>query len=105
MKKKECPNPIIISSNMGIGNLVKETLSTVSYINPPFAFPAPKEKRKCISASAWMRPASARMQKNIKKRKFFLFFIFYFLIFPRVHADAVTGPPKRNQCLHGQEIK
>jgi hypothetical protein len=36
---------------MGIGNLVKETLPTTPYINPPFAFPAPKEKRKCISVS------------------------------------------------------
>jgi hypothetical protein len=53
MKKKECPNPIIISSNMGIGNLVKEMLLSASYINPPFAFPAPKKKRKYISASAW----------------------------------------------------
>jgi hypothetical protein len=44
MKKKECPNRIIISSNMEIGNLVKETLLPTSYINLPFAFPAPKEK-------------------------------------------------------------
>jgi hypothetical protein len=55
--KKECPNPIIISSNMGIRNLVKETLPSAPYINPPFAFPASKEKRKYISASA-------RMEKN-----------------------------------------
>jgi hypothetical protein len=41
--KKKCPNPIIISSNMGIGNLVKETLSYAPYITPPFAFPASKE--------------------------------------------------------------
>jgi hypothetical protein len=64
-EKKECPNPIIISSNMGIGNLVKETLPSASYINPPFAFPAPEEKHKCIKAST--RPASAWMEKKIKK--------------------------------------
>jgi hypothetical protein len=45
-EKKECPNPSIISSNMGIGNLIKETLLPTVYINPPFAFPAPKEKHK-----------------------------------------------------------
>jgi hypothetical protein len=44
MKKKECPNPIIISSNMGIGNLVKETVFVCILYQPPFAFPAPKEK-------------------------------------------------------------
>jgi hypothetical protein len=53
MGKKECPNPIIISSNMGVGNLVKEMLPSASYINPPFTFPAAKEKRKCISVSVW----------------------------------------------------
>jgi hypothetical protein len=52
MKKKRSPNPIIISSNMGIGNLVKEILPFTPYINPPFAFPAPKEKHKYISVSA-----------------------------------------------------
>jgi hypothetical protein len=51
MKKKECPNPIIISSNIGVGNLVKEMLPSAPYINLPFAFPSTKEKRKCISAS------------------------------------------------------
>jgi hypothetical protein len=72
MKKKEFPNPIIISSNMGIENLVKKMLPFASYINPPFAFPAPKEKRKCISTSERIRagltdvlaqtqPASVRM--------------------------------------------
>jgi hypothetical protein len=44
MKKKECPNPIIIASNMGIGNLVKETAFIRTLPQPPFAFPAPKEK-------------------------------------------------------------
>jgi hypothetical protein len=52
-EKKECPNRIIISSNMEIGNLVKEMLPPIPYINPPFAFPAPKEKQKCISVSVW----------------------------------------------------
>jgi hypothetical protein len=51
MKKKECPNPIIISSNIGVENLVKKMLLSAPYINPPFAFPVAKEKRKCISAS------------------------------------------------------
>jgi hypothetical protein len=64
MKKKECPNPIIIFSNMGIGNLVKQTLPSAPYIKPPFAFSGPKEKHKCISASARMRPTSARTEKN-----------------------------------------
>jgi hypothetical protein len=68
MKKKECPNPIIISSNMGIGNLVKETLPSTLYINPPFAFLAPKEKRKCISAVA-----RTRKNNNLKKKINFFF--------------------------------
>jgi hypothetical protein len=55
MKKKEFPNPIIIFSNVGIGKLVKEMLPSTPYINPPFAFPAPKENRKCISTSAWTK--------------------------------------------------
>jgi hypothetical protein len=59
MKKKECPNPIIISSNMGVGNLVKEMLPSTPYINLPFAFPATKEKYKYISASM-------RMENKIK---------------------------------------
>jgi hypothetical protein len=90
MKKKECPNPIIISSNMGIGNLVKETLPSAPYINPPFAFPAPKEKRKCISASAQTRPASVRMN----------FFIFLYLFC--VRADAITGPRQEAPRPHGR---
>jgi hypothetical protein len=52
MKKKECPNPIIISSNMGVGNLAKEMLQSAPYINPQFAFTVAKEKHKCISTSA-----------------------------------------------------
>jgi hypothetical protein len=60
-EKKECPNQIITSSNMGITNLVKETLPPTPYIKPPFAFPTPKEKHKCISASA-------RMEKKIKMK-------------------------------------
>jgi hypothetical protein len=63
--KKECPNPIIISSNMGIGNLVKETLASTPYINPPFTFPAPREKHKCISASASTGPASVRTHSHL----------------------------------------
>jgi hypothetical protein len=43
MKKKECPNPIIISSNMEIGNLVKETLPSAPYINPPLHFQPPRK--------------------------------------------------------------
>jgi hypothetical protein len=30
MKKKECPNPIIISPNMEVGNLVREMLPSTS---------------------------------------------------------------------------
>jgi hypothetical protein len=54
MEKKECPNPINISSNIGIGNLVKETASNRTLYQPPFAVAAPKEKRKYISASMRM---------------------------------------------------
>jgi hypothetical protein len=71
-EKKECPNPIIISSNMGVGNLIKEMLPFASYINLPFAFPAAKEKRKCISASARTQPMSTRTKKKQKKKQFFL---------------------------------
>jgi hypothetical protein len=46
-EKKECQNPIIISSNMGIGNLVKETLLSAPYINPHSHFQVP---RKNVSA-------------------------------------------------------
>jgi hypothetical protein len=69
-EKKECPNRIITSSNIGITNLVKETLPPTPYIKPPFAFPTPKEKHKCISTSA-------RMEKKFKI-KF------------RVHADGTS---------------
>jgi hypothetical protein len=31
-KNKKCPNPIIISSNMGIGNLARETLPTIGHL-------------------------------------------------------------------------
>jgi hypothetical protein len=75
-EKKECPNRIIISSNMGIGNLVKETLLSTSYINPPFAFPAPKEKSKCISASV-------RTHSRVRADGNFYFYFFSF---------AQTGP-------------
>jgi hypothetical protein len=63
MKEKECPNPIIISSNMEVGNLVKEMLLSASYINIPFAFLAAKEKRKCISAITRTGLASVWMEK------------------------------------------
>jgi hypothetical protein len=48
---------------MEIGNLVKETIPSAPYINPPFAFPAPKEKHKCISA-----PASTKKNKKFLVR-------------------------------------
>jgi hypothetical protein len=54
---------------------------------PPFAFPAPKEKHKCISASARTQPASAWTE--------FLICIFFNKKIPRlrgrtrVHADAL----------------
>jgi hypothetical protein len=92
---------------MGIGNLVKETLPFAPYINPPFAFPAPKEKRKCISASA---------QTGI------LFFIFYFFstsmrmglafapvdpasvrTYARVRADEVL--PHMDEAKTGPRVK
>jgi hypothetical protein len=127
-EKKQCPNPIIISSNMGIGNLVKETASVRTLHQPPFAFPAPKEKRKCISASAQMqkkkteknlfyffpslsvptRPASAWTQeKNNNNNNFFN------KIFPRPHGVAdgkkrfiyffpITGPRGRGSRPHRQ---
>jgi hypothetical protein len=84
MEKKECPNPINTSSNMGIGNLVKETASVRTLNQPPFAFPAPKEKRKCISASMRTRPASVQTQK--KK----IFNIFSFPFFFLVRADRAN---------------
>jgi hypothetical protein len=71
-EKKECPNRIIISSNMGIGNLVKETLPPTPY----------KEKHKCISVSAQTRPTSVQTKQ--------------FLFFPRpgghTHATTQTQP-------------
>jgi hypothetical protein len=77
-ESKKCPNPIIISSNMGIGNLVKETIQSAPYINPPFAFPAPKEKRKYISASA---------RTNL--------FIYLFFPCPRGHVSASAWTEKK----------
>jgi hypothetical protein len=70
-EKKECPNRIITSSNMEITNLVKETLLPTSYINPPFAFPAPNEKHKCISASMWM---GIFFSPLLHRRDFFILF-------------------------------
>ena len=61
MKNKKCPNPIIISSNIGIQNFVKEMLPFAPYMNPPFAFPPAKEKRK-------YRSTSVRMEKKILKK-------------------------------------
>jgi hypothetical protein len=91
MKKKECPNPIIISSNMGIGNLVKETLPSAPYINPPFAFPGPKEKRKCISSSARTRPTSVQTGKiKIKLKKLKKFHLR--ADGTNVHEDTLTRP-------------
>ena len=51
-EKKECPNRINTSLDMGITNLVKETLPPTPLIKPPFAFPTLKEKHKYISMSA-----------------------------------------------------
>jgi hypothetical protein len=107
MKKKECPNPIIISSNIGIGNLVKETLPSAPYINPPFAFPALKEKHKCISVSAQTQPASARTRKTNKKistsgqtrpasaqtdkkKQFYYYYYFILFYFSRIRRDATN---------------
>jgi hypothetical protein len=57
---------------MGIGNLVKETASIRTLHQPPFAFPALKEKHKYISASAIPRKCKK------KKKKIFYFILFYF---------------------------
>jgi hypothetical protein len=56
----------------GQGNASAHTLH-----QPPFAYPAPKEKRKYISASAWTEK-----------------FIFIFFL---IRVDAVTGPHGRHQ--------
>jgi hypothetical protein len=84
-EKKKCRNPIIISSNMGIGNLVKEMLPSAPYINPPFAFPTPKEKHKFISAYV--------------RTEFFIFF-------PRPQGctHASTSSHGRNQRPRGQDF-
>jgi hypothetical protein len=93
MKKKECPNPIIISSNMGIRNLVKETAFVRTLHQSPFAFPAPKEKRKCISASARMQPASVQTQKKNNNTFYSLFF--FFLV--RADKTSVCADGKINK--------
>ena len=55
---------------MEIGNLVKKTLPFASYINPPFAFLAPKEKHKYIGASAQTRLTShTNRKKKILNKK------------------------------------
>jgi hypothetical protein len=65
-ENKECPNPNIISSNIRVGNLVKEMLPSASYINPTFTFLVAKEKRKCISTSA----RTIKIKKDLKINKF-----------------------------------
>jgi hypothetical protein len=81
--KKECPNPINISSNTGIGNLVKETLLTAPYNNPPFAFPAPKEKRKYISVSS----QTQKLKIKVKNKKNYPMSV---QTQSRVHPDATS---------------
>jgi hypothetical protein len=80
-EQKECPNRIITSSNMGITNLVKETLPPIPYIKPPFTFPAFKEKHKCISASVrtWIFYISLIYFSCVRANK------------PHVHADKVLS--------------
>ena len=73
---------------MEIGNLVKEMLSFAPYINPPFAFQAPKEKRKCVHTNT----------KKIKTKIIYIYFIFYFCIC----SDSIIGPCRRDQCPRGQ---
>jgi hypothetical protein len=67
--------------------------SSAPYINPPFSFPAPKEKCKYISAFAWTGPTSARTYSRIcanKQKKFILNKMFFLsiLIFFCVRADG-----------------
>jgi hypothetical protein len=70
MKKKECPNPVVISSNIGVGNLFKEMLPSTPYINLPFAFPAAKEKRKCVRTDAAYIPTDGKKRKKKRKNYF-----------------------------------
>jgi hypothetical protein len=74
----------------GQGNASAHTLH-----QPPFAFQAPKEKHRCISAVVQMRPTSAWTGE------FIFLFIFYFFLYPcgrdqrphgRSHASTQTGP-------------
>jgi hypothetical protein len=83
----------------GQGNVFVCTLH-----QPPFAFPAPKKKRKCINAS---------VQTHLCIYTDGKFFIFYFLFYfsasvrmqsriragePRVHADAL-GSTRTHACI------
>jgi hypothetical protein len=84
-EKKECPNPIIISSNMGIGNLVKETFLSAPYINPHSHFQPP---RKNVSASMRLcRRTYASTQTGN-----FLFFIFYFIFLHPCECSHASAP-------------
>jgi hypothetical protein len=80
----------------GQGNASIRTLH-----QPLFVFPTPKEKRKCISASVQMGPASVWTHLHICMDGIFLFFYF----FSCVRSDAVTGPRGRNQRPRRQEKK
>jgi hypothetical protein len=52
MKKKNAQIQSLYPQIWGLEIWSRKTHQSAPYINPPFAFPAPKEKRKYISASA-----------------------------------------------------
>jgi hypothetical protein len=43
-ESKECPNPIIITPKMGVGDLVKEMLPSATWLHLPSAFAFAEEK-------------------------------------------------------------
>jgi hypothetical protein len=67
---------------MEVGNLVMEMLPSAPYINPPFAFPAAKEKRKCVRMDA----TCVRVDGEKK--------ILFFLPHPRGRSFTVHGRGK-----------
>jgi hypothetical protein len=76
-------------------------IPSIPYINPQFAFLAPKKKHKCISASARMWPASARTRKikNKISASAQTEFLIFNLFFP-VRTDVVMGPHRQGPHPH-----
>ena len=66
---------------MEIGNLVKEMLSFAPYINPPFAFQAPKEKRKCVHTNT---------KKNKNKNYIYIFYFLFLYLLRFNHRSVQT---------------